>query len=383
MITATTTFLAMLCVGAWVLLRNYESNRLNKVLIGVIAFWIVLFGSNLVGLYNLDEQMQDVACLLEYRRMYMGMMSLFVYMAYPVVAVYPRFFISPNVLLSLAPFVVSCIVYHIWCHIFGLDPFFHFTSLDMLLAPENRGLLIFRSVIFICFFGFFFASLYSFWCITKLYQRYIDGVYSDAEYNIVWLKNYLLSMALIGGAFFVVAIYTSVETYWFYIFGATVNFYILCENALKFNQFERSKEYEVCWSFAKRWHVKHNDELMDQLPSSASVVEDQTFCEFDKWIRSVEAYDHCSFTLNEVREQFPNLDYIAMERQLAARGYTFQSYIRKMRIERALEIIESDDKISVKEVAYKVGFSHQSSFSRAFFAEKGCTPREYKVNQSR
>ncbi len=378
MITATTTFLAMLCIGVWVLLRNYEPNLLNKILIGVLLFWVAIFGSLLVGFLTMDEQMRNVSYLLEYRRMYMGMLALFVYMTYPIVAIYPRFFLSPNILLSLAPFVVSCTSYHIWCYLNGMDPSYHFETLDELLAPENRSMLCFRLEIFVCFFGFFFASLYSFGRVTKLYQRYVDGVYSDAQYNVVWLKNYLLSMAIIGCVYFFVAIYTSVETYWLYIAGASINFYILCENALKFKQFERSKEYEVCWSFSSGWHVRSHDKQIDSKPQTASMSEEKLFSQFDEWVRSVEAYDLCNFTLNEVKEHFPNLDYFAMERQLSARGYTFQSYIRKMRIERALELIEHDNDLSLKEIAFKVGFSHYPSFNRAFIAEKGISPSEYK-----
>lgn len=379
MITATTAFLAMLCVGMIVLLRNYKPDLLNKVLIGIIAYWIVLFTSVLIEQYSNADSILNMTCLLEYRRMYSGMIALFIYMLYPVIAIFPRFFFSPNILMSLIPFAVSCGAYNIWCHMNGVDASYHFTTFDNLMALENRTILLFRLAMFVSFYIFFVASLYSFRRITILYQKYIDGVYSDAEYNIQWLKKYVWSMALIGAVYSGIAAYTCMSTYWLYIVGATINFMVLIDNALKYKQFERSKEYEVCWNIGKGWHVERNNKPIEELPQPEPTAEDHIFKEFEEWMRSVESYELCNFTLNEVKERFPDLDYYAMDRQLTARGHTFQSYIRKMRIERAMEIIKSSRELSMKEVGFKAGFTNSSSFGRAFLAEVGCTPGEYRA----
>ena len=60
------------------------------------------------------------------------------------------------------------------------------------------------------------------------------------------------------------------------------------------------------------------------------------------------------------------------------RGYTFQSYIRQLRIDDACRLIEQNYKITNKEIAEQIGFSSDSAFSRAFTTVKGISPYIYK-----
>ena len=50
------------------------------------------------------------------------------------------------------------------------------------------------------------------------------------------------------------------------------------------------------------------------------------------------------------------------------------SYIRKMRLERALELIHSGEYSTVKEIARRVGFLKTSYFSKLFEEKEGMTP---------
>ena len=61
-------------------------------------------------------------------------------------------------------------------------------------------------------------------------------------------------------------------------------------------------------------------------------------------------------------------------------GMTFGTYLRIARIVRAIELL-ADPNASVAEVAYKVGYSSLSSFSRAFQQLTGGNPREYVRNR--
>lgn len=53
------------------------------------------------------------------------------------------------------------------------------------------------------------------------------------------------------------------------------------------------------------------------------------------------------------------------------------SVLRKMRIEKACELLSSTATLSVQQVAARSGYGSESGFIRAFRAEMGATPREY------
>jgi AraC-like DNA-binding protein len=58
---------------------------------------------------------------------------------------------------------------------------------------------------------------------------------------------------------------------------------------------------------------------------------------------------------------------------------TFGNYIRKLRIEKAIELLK-DSKYSLAEIAYLTGFSDQSHFNRIFKGQIGENPSVYRKN---
>lgn len=61
---------------------------------------------------------------------------------------------------------------------------------------------------------------------------------------------------------------------------------------------------------------------------------------------------------------------------------SFGDYIRKLRIEKAMQLLE-DPKYSLAEIAYLAGFSDQSHFNRIFKKHTGKNPSEYRKNFSK
>ena len=59
-------------------------------------------------------------------------------------------------------------------------------------------------------------------------------------------------------------------------------------------------------------------------------------------------------------------------------GYSPKEYIRKLRIERAAELLRSSDTITVAEVAYMTGFNTPQYFSTVFRAYYNMLPSEYQ-----
>lgn len=61
---------------------------------------------------------------------------------------------------------------------------------------------------------------------------------------------------------------------------------------------------------------------------------------------------------------------------------SFGEYIRKLRIEKAMQLLE-DPKYSLAEIAYLTGFSDQSHFNRIFKKHTGKNPSEYRKSFSK
>lgn len=60
-------------------------------------------------------------------------------------------------------------------------------------------------------------------------------------------------------------------------------------------------------------------------------------------------------------------------------GLSFNKYLNKIKIEKSLPLLEED--LHQSEIAYLVGFSDQSHYSRHFKSVMGMTPRAYKMSQ--
>jgi AraC-like DNA-binding protein len=90
--------------------------------------------------------------------------------------------------------------------------------------------------------------------------------------------------------------------------------------------------------------------------------------------------DHvdANFTLKQVSENLNvNPSYLSREFSKYFTNLSFGEYTRKLRIERAMELI-SHDGYSLTEIAYLTGFSDQSHFTRVFKSICGKSPSAYK-----
>ncbi|MEI3309628.1 MAG: helix-turn-helix transcriptional regulator [Eggerthella lenta] len=61
-----------------------------------------------------------------------------------------------------------------------------------------------------------------------------------------------------------------------------------------------------------------------------------------------------------------------------AEGMTPQEYARTLRMERACELLGDTD-LSMAEIAARLGFARQGSFSEAFKERFGATPQEFRA----
>jgi hypothetical protein len=85
-----------------------------------------------------------------------------------------------------------------------------------------------------------------------------------------------------------------------------------------------------------------------------------------------------SLSLQQVSEELEiNPAYLSREFSKYFDNLSFGDYIRKLRIEKAIALIESSD-YALSEIAYLTGFSDQSHFNRIFKKQTGQNPSFYK-----
>lgn len=58
-------------------------------------------------------------------------------------------------------------------------------------------------------------------------------------------------------------------------------------------------------------------------------------------------------------------------------GFSLAEYIRKQKLKRSMDLLLESD-LQVSDIAYEIGFGHESSFIRAFKREYGKTPGEVR-----
>jgi len=87
---------------------------------------------------------------------------------------------------------------------------------------------------------------------------------------------------------------------------------------------------------------------------------------------------HMSLTLQQASAELEiNPAYLSREFSKYFDNLSFGDYMRKIRIEKARQLIETSDH-SLTEIAYLTGFSDQAHFSRIFKQHTGRTPSEFK-----
>lgn len=59
-------------------------------------------------------------------------------------------------------------------------------------------------------------------------------------------------------------------------------------------------------------------------------------------------------------------------------GYTFTSYLNKLRLTEATRLLAEKDDANIAEIAYSVGYKNVPYFNRLFKSEYGCTPKTFK-----
>lgn len=151
--------------------------------------------------------------------------------------------------------------------------------------------------------------------------------------------------------------------------------------------------YDALYSWAKYLKdQKHTQEPFEQTfltVITKFIKEKSGYRKTPAWAKELKEIlqDHIDTNLN-LKEISKNLDihpaYLSREFSKYFDDLSFGDYIRKLRIERAIEFLNNSEH-SLTEIAYLTGFSDQSHFTRIFKLQTGKNPSVYRkeINKSK
>lgn len=145
--------------------------------------------------------------------------------------------------------------------------------------------------------------------------------------------------------------------------------------------------YDALYSWAKY----HKDEKHTQNPTEGLLIEvyrkflsEQNAQKIPQWVVELKEIiqdkidTDLTLSLNEVSSSLHvHPAYLSREFSKYFDNLNFGDYLRKLRIERAVSLLESTN-YSLTEIAYLTGFSDQSHFTRIFKKQMGTPPGDFR-----
>lgn len=149
--------------------------------------------------------------------------------------------------------------------------------------------------------------------------------------------------------------------------------------------------YDALYTWAKfHQHEKHTENATEKL-----LIEDfekylkkkKNGKKIPSWVKElkdiIQDQIDTSITLKQLSQDVNiNPAYLSREFSKYFNNLSFGDYLRKLRIEKAIEYLEQSDH-SLTRIAYLTGFSDQSHFTRIFKKHMGRSPSEYRKKMNK
>lgn len=229
------------------------------------------------------------------------------------------------------------------------------------------------------------AIAFTLWCIRqeRIYTRRLKDLYSDMEHHDVkWAFRLLLYFLFYLGIFFVVHTINHIS-YYYILFIACIALW--CYVVYQVDSHEHQENF---WLGATEVPLL---EVTDENPSDPDGLTDDSasdkkgMSERDlTWVgerlaqkcEETQLYLRHDLTIDMLAKEIgSNRTYISS--YLAAKGMSYYTYINTLRVGHAKQLMTSNQKLSLVDIAYACGYRNDTTFRRAFTEVEKCTPSEY------
>jgi AraC-like DNA-binding protein len=236
-------------------------------------------------------------------------------------------------------------------------------------------------IIFIQFLLYLFASLQLIAAYKKEARQFVS---SNSQYSVSWLSSTILFFLLIILITIINSLLaqTVLASYYLIVF----NILVLTMLIYIMNVFLKALKTPYFFSFSEEGHV-----VNPVTPSSYNRHYQLEKEEMEKIVLAVQHYmqngkpwQEPELTLNQLASRLS-----LKPRQLSRAvndilGQNFYDFINRYRIEEASRLLTNpkDDKITILEVLYEVGFNSKSSFNTLFKKYTGLTPTAFRQKKA-
>ncbi len=303
----------------------------------------------------------------------------FAIVGYPFAALYPRILHVRTLLLVISPMLLLVAAYFLWHFVSGVDPFYVYSDIATLWANIATVPVILRLLVLAFFVGYVVFSLINAWRIIPIYSKLSKKYYSQSSYDISWIRTLIIYYALVSACIVTKIFVNSIYLNTLFLVLCLILFFYLIEKSLFSRDFEDVNKLGIKWTINEGWHTSGHGSHAEK---HHTVDVDDMSNKIDKWMREERPYAKIHFTSDDILDRFAQLNNDDLRKVFKSRGTSLHAYIREYRIKEACHIIETNrGNTNLKEVYSSIGFSHYSSFSRAFIQLVGESPTDYIQQQ--
>ncbi len=371
---------AILVVGIILNLRHTQNNVYRKYLVTMLSFWSVILSYVYVdffidGTYLCSFNAESASM----RVILLGIPCFFTIVSYPIAILNANLIKVKYWVAVLSPMLIALAVYFAWHAISGFDPFYNYVSLADLIDNIASAHAILRMLVVILFILYIIAFTVNIWKAVPVYNKYIHDNIANSDCNVDWVRSLVRRIIFVSICYFLMAFSTSRLLNALYFVSIMTLFTFIVEMSLFKRTSEDIEALKLKWTRKRGWYViEKTPEITDHILQNdfGSIKE-----RLDKWMNDQKPYLNIEFTIDDILDEFTDLTHGDVTAFFKLNDETFQMYVRRFRIEHACDLIEKDNgEIALKHIFNKIGFSHYSSFSRAFVAHTGQSPSEYLTN---
>ncbi len=375
--------ITILLAGAILNYKSIEINKYQQTLMTTFVFWAAImvyvyckfFSDIKTGEMFTISFVQDVCSV---QVLLLGALCFISLISYPVVVLNATFLSFRSWIKMIAPTFTAAVAYFAINKIAGSDPLVKYASFEEFISNIGSITVISRLSLVVTFSYFWFRNIRRIWHVVPYYNQFIQDNLADSRCNVGWIRRLVLHITTVMCAYFMLLFFSSPFVNMIYLSMLIMTFAYMIEMSLVYHSSVGLEDIRI-------FRDPHNRKRYVFVPSeSKSVSNDDAEHEstglqlIDEWMERDLPYTNVNFTTNEILETFPQFTRYDLTNMFRSNDETFQSYVRRFRIKRACEIMSvNEENAHLQKTFSMVGFSHYSSFSRAFLSILEITPSDF------
>lgn len=345
-----------------------------------MILWLVILSAAYIDkiILKLGSIASERMGLLNTRGLVLGVICFLAIVSLPIVVLNTKMLKFINWLKLSAPIVTAVAIYFGYHIITGTDPFYTYYTAEELHQNLTSTPVIMRILLYLSLLIYLTIIMYMLNRAVPLYNQYIKDHIADSDYNVGWVSGMLKRIWLVSTCYFIMLITGSLYVVAIYTVTVIITFAYIIDMSLFHKMVEGVKPLTLNIERKEIWYFFEEERLPQPTPPIENERLAQGWEAINEWLESEMLYTNPEFTINNVIERFNDFSHAEITDIFKLHGESFQSIVREYRVANACRIIEhKQGNITSKQLYSQVGFSHHSSFSRAFATVQNISPSDY------